>query len=51
MYSTFPTNAAGYSRKKARIGDKYSPIMYALLQISIGKDKRTTVKVLLLATR
>ena len=47
MYSTFCTNAAGHSRKKASTGDKYLPIMYALLQSSMAKEKPTTVKVLL----
>ena len=47
LYSTFCTNAAGHSCKKTRTGDKYSPIVYALLQSSLGKEKRTTVKVLL----
>ena len=47
MYSTFRTNAVGHSCKKPRTGDKYSPIVYALLQSSMGKEKRTTVKVLL----
>ena len=47
MYSTFRTSAVGHSRKKPRTSDRYSPIVYALLQSSMGKDKRTTVKVLL----
>ena len=47
MYSTFCTNAASHSRKKPRTGNKYSPIVYALLQSSMGKEKGTTVKVLL----